>query len=150
MFIQRWYYLMKEESVLYSRTEMIFNEIVETLKIGLKSRHFSHIFLFRFVENFASLMDGVIFLTFSIGTLWLSTSLAQYLVHIFRPVTINKIIFNWIFLVNFFKGLWYQAVSTNGCEYFNHCLAVYLLFLWTFNFLEMSANRRFYLPFAVL
>lgn len=36
----------------------------------------------RFVGHFAEIMDGVIFITFSIGIIWLSTSLTQYTVHV--------------------------------------------------------------------
>lgn len=43
--------------------------------------YFNLIFnLIRLQQNFAHLMDGVIFLTFSIGTVWLSTSMTQYMV----------------------------------------------------------------------
>lgn len=49
------------------------------------------LFLTSFIEHFAALMDGVIFLTFSFGTIWLSTSLAQYTVLI-RHLTVVKLI----------------------------------------------------------
>lgn len=69
-------------------------------------------------------MDGVIFLTFSIGTLWLSTSLAQYLVHIFRPVSINIIIFNRISRVIFLKDF--------DIKLFQPTVANFLIIVWLF------------------
>ncbi|XP_055307137.1 uncharacterized protein LOC129571372 [Sitodiplosis mosellana] len=60
------------------------------------------------IENFASLVDGVIFLTFSGGTVWLSTSMAQFMdinIKLFQPAVSNFLILVWLFVYCFYGNL---------------------------------------------
>lgn len=61
-----------------------------------------------FVENFAHLMNAVIFITFSNGIIWLSASFAQFLefnIKLFQPALSSMLVLVWLYIYCAFGNL---------------------------------------------